>query len=130
MSAQSLKSRNSAAFSAVRGIGLSLGVAVLLVGGSAGAATDSTDSEVLVAQYAPIRSNVRVPPSDSPQSADDPYGGNGGTQTAEGARFTCEYISGQYTVMYHPQSQEGLVYPWATPTPWGVAGRRKLAATK
>lgn len=119
MSPQSLKSRNSVAFSAVRGIGLSLGVVVLLVGGGAGAATNSADSEVLVAQYAPIRSNVRVPPSDSPQSADDPYGGNGGTQTAEGARFTCEYVNGQHTVMYHPQSQEGLAYPWATPTALG-----------
>ncbi len=119
MSAQSFKSRNSAAFSAVRGIGLSLGVAVLLVGSGAGAATSSTDSEVLIAQYAPIRSNVRVPPSDSPQSADDPYGGNDGTQTAEGPRFTCEYVGGQYTVMYHPQSQEGLAYAWATPTALG-----------
>lgn len=35
------------------------------------------------------------------------------------ARFTCEYESGQYTVMYHPQSQPGQSYAWATPRALG-----------
>jgi hypothetical protein len=37
----------------------------------------------------------------------------------EDVRFTCEYVNGQYTVMYHPQSQPGQSYAWATPTDLG-----------
>jgi hypothetical protein len=36
-----------------------------------------------------------------------------------GTRFACQYIDGQYTVMYYPQSQPGQAYPWATPTELG-----------
>jgi Circadian oscillating protein COP23 len=34
-------------------------------------------------------------------------------------RFSCELDEGQYTVMYHPQSQTDRAYPWATPTELG-----------
>lgn len=34
-------------------------------------------------------------------------------------RFTCEYVNGQYTVIYHPESQPDQTYPWATPTELG-----------
>jgi hypothetical protein len=34
-------------------------------------------------------------------------------------RFTCEYVNGQYTVMYNPESQPGQAYPWAVPTDLG-----------
>jgi hypothetical protein len=34
-------------------------------------------------------------------------------------RFTCEIYQGQYTVMYHPQSQPGQSYPWAVPSRMG-----------
>jgi hypothetical protein len=35
------------------------------------------------------------------------------------ARFTCEIYQGQYTVMYHPESQPGQAYPWAVPSRMG-----------
>jgi uncharacterized protein YndB with AHSA1/START domain len=35
------------------------------------------------------------------------------------ARFGCEVVGGQYTVMYYPQSQPGQSYAWATPTELG-----------
>jgi hypothetical protein len=31
------------------------------------------------------------------------------------ARFTCEVVDGEYTVMYRPQSQPGQSYAWAKP---------------
>ncbi|HBB33343.1 MAG TPA: hypothetical protein DDZ80_13070 [Cyanobacteria bacterium UBA8803] len=39
--------------------------------------------------------------------------------TAEEPRFTCEVLDGEYTVMYHPESQPGEGYAWATPTAMG-----------
>lgn len=31
------------------------------------------------------------------------------------SRFSCEYTNNQYTVMYRPQSQPDIAYPWAIP---------------
>lgn len=35
------------------------------------------------------------------------------------ARFGCQLVDGQYTVMYYPQSQPGQAYPWAIPAEMG-----------
>jgi hypothetical protein len=43
----------------------------------------------------------------------------GNTQTSSGVRFTCDFINGQYTVMYHPESQQSQSYAWATPSNMG-----------
>ncbi|WP_264321716.1 COP23 domain-containing protein [Zarconia navalis] len=37
----------------------------------------------------------------------------------ETERFSCELVDSEYTVMYHPQSQPGRSYAWATPTALG-----------
>ena len=108
-----LRSRNGFSVSAIRNISLSLSAGMLLVAGGAGAAFSST-APVNIAQS--TRSNVRIP--EEPQ-ADDPSNPNGETQTADGARFTCELVNGEYTVMYHPQTQDGESYAWATPTALG-----------
>lgn len=34
-------------------------------------------------------------------------------------RFTCSVHEGKYTVMYHPESQQGEAYPWAIPSQMG-----------
>ncbi|MEQ9360046.1 COP23 domain-containing protein [Coleofasciculus chthonoplastes] len=34
-------------------------------------------------------------------------------------RFTCQFFEGEYTVMYHPESQPEQVYAWATPSLMG-----------
>lgn len=35
-------------------------------------------------------------------------------------RFTCDYVDGEYTVMYYPESQgSGSAYPWAIPSALG-----------
>lgn len=46
--------------------------------------------------------------TDSPASSDP-----------ERPRFTCEFRQGQYTVMYHPESQPEQSYPWAVPSELG-----------
>lgn len=40
-------------------------------------------------------------------------------QQAVNARFSCQTQSGEYTVVYNPQSQPGKTYPWAKPTTMG-----------
>lgn len=39
--------------------------------------------------------------------------------TAEGPRFFCQLDNGRHTVMYRPESQAGVAYPWAVPTELG-----------
>lgn len=34
-------------------------------------------------------------------------------------RFTCQVYQGEYTVMYHPESQPEQAYPWAVPSQMG-----------
>jgi hypothetical protein len=34
-------------------------------------------------------------------------------------RFTCQFLNGQYTVTYSPESQPNQSYPWAVPTQLG-----------
>lgn len=41
------------------------------------------------------------------------------TTVSDQPRFECETVNGQYTVMYHPESQPGQAYPWAVPTSLG-----------
>ncbi|NET54973.1 MAG: hypothetical protein F6K47_01830 [Symploca sp. SIO2E6] len=40
-------------------------------------------------------------------------------QTNSDPRFTCQFVNGDYTVMYHPESKPGQAYPWAVPSALG-----------
>ncbi len=47
---------------------------------------------------------------------------NGQTVVTNGsARFACENVSGQLTVVYRPQSRQNEAYPWAVPADMGSA---------
>ncbi len=99
-------------------LGLAAGVALLIGGGSAVAGTNTqgmTETNRLIA-LDPEPARVRIPdPQTNPEASDpDPE-----TRTANGERFTCQSFNDQYTVMYHPQSQPGQAYAWATPTQLG-----------
>ena len=89
-----------------KGIGFSVGVAVLLGSNSASAfvglplqisQSNSTAPDVVV----DTQSN-RSASTSSSTSSDDP-------------RFTCENENGNYVVMYHPEDQSYEAYPWAAP---------------
>jgi hypothetical protein len=84
----------------LRGLSLSVSAAILLASSNAFAAT-SPGSIAGLKQTEPQDTPTDVPPIE------------------EATRFTCEYIDGQFTVMYHPESQPGQSYAWATPTELG-----------
>ena len=46
-------------------------------------------------------------------------GGSSNPTSVVGARFSCESLNGQYTVMYQPESQPDQYFPWATPATLG-----------
>lgn len=87
----------------LRQIALSLGVSVLLAAPAVAQILPNT----------PNRSNIRIPPNEDPQASDE------STQRAEGQKFTCELVNGQYTVMYYPDSQSNQGNAWATPSALG-----------
>lgn len=41
------------------------------------------------------------------------------TTVSSDTRFTCDYVNGEYTVMYNPETQDGDSYPWAIPSQLG-----------
>ncbi len=126
----------------LRGIGLSIGVALLLGNTSLIAAAQtrsdsspdsrgdySTSPPVVVDTVPTGRSTTR---STIPTSTDDSSPvptrrsttptstDNSSIPTSEsGTRFSCQSVNGQYTVMYHPQSQPNQSFPWAIPSTLG-----------
>ena len=108
-------------------LGLSLGVAYLVGSGAIASPTFArTVSPLHVAQSTvPDTGDVIVNTEPQrPGSTTRPGSGsttNSGstTPTLAGNRFTCEMASGQYTVMYHPESQPSQSYPWAVPSNMG-----------
>lgn len=109
--------RNSGLMSLVfKPIGFSTGVAILLGNSSAFALNPSqvtTISPDLLSHNITLARDVVVdtkPQESQPTSA---------TEASQAPRFTCQLINGQYTVMYHPQSQQNQSYPWATPSSLG-----------
>lgn len=58
--------------------------------------------------------NSADPSTTSPSASS----GKNGTNLSK-VRFTCESVNGQYTVMYHPQSQPSQSFAWATPSAMG-----------
>jgi hypothetical protein len=92
-------------------LGTSVGAMIVAASGSA-LAVPLLPSGTLLAQVS--GGDVVVPTT--------PEGSTGGTTVdtsgggvLTGTRFTCQTSSGQYTVMYNPESQPGQMYPWAVP---------------
>lgn len=106
MSLQKYQFPLSRTASVIRGITVSMGLAFLLGSGANVLALD-----------APTPNNVRVPPTNTPTETGD--SSDRDTQTATKARFSCEVVDGDYTVMYNPQSQPNQSYEWARPSALG-----------
>lgn len=101
MVAQTSKLANIVSRSAMLGVALLLGV------GNAG---------VVQAQIQIDPSRVRIP---EPQQSEPQTQTPSDTPTAANARFTCEVVDGEQTVMYHPENQNGQSYEWAKPRAMG-----------
>ena len=105
----------------VRGLSLSVGAALLLGNTSAIAMPRTPSYTVNVAQAdsssAPDVVVDTVPTGRSTTRTST--GGSSRSTSDSGARFSCELLNGQYTVMYNPQSQPNQSFPWATPSTLG-----------
>ncbi|MBE9193062.1 hypothetical protein IQ230_22460 [Gloeocapsopsis crepidinum LEGE 06123] len=99
-----------------RGIGLSVGVATLLLGNSVIAAPQYN----WIAQVNPTVPPVVVDTEPLPPvPGTTPPNGSTVPSVTTATRFTCQLNNGQYTVMYQPESQPNRFFPWATPTALG-----------
>lgn len=110
-------SRNSGLMSLVlHRVSLSAGVAILLGTNSAFALNPSQAPAISQSQLSHNITLARdvvvdTKPQESKPAAE--------TEASQKPRFTCQPINGQYTVMYHPESQQNQAYPWATPRALG-----------
>jgi hypothetical protein len=101
-----------------KGIGLSGTLAILLSASgvfalNASAQTTNNVPDVVV----PVES---IPSSPNPNSTVPTTVPISQPQASTSdVRFTCEYLNGGYTVMYHPDTQPGQEFPWAKPTDMG-----------
>lgn len=84
---------------------VSASIAIFLSSHSALALKNGTSSTIAQDQD-PAKITLAQKQEDLDNSADEP-------------RFTCQFIDGDYTVMYSPESQPGQAYPWATPSEMG-----------
>lgn len=110
----------------LKAMSLSAGLVLVIGGGTALASVEIPGITQLVHTSAgnaetsgivsldPEPARVRIPDSQTNPEASEP---DSDIQTAE--RFSCQSFDGEYTVMYHPQSQPGQAYAWATPTQLG-----------
>ncbi len=65
------------------------------------------------------QNNAEIPDIVIDDNPSNPQTPPSSTTTNSDTRFTCEIYNGEYTVMYHPESQTGKSYPWAIPSKMG-----------
>ncbi len=116
MRAQKFAGSSSLMSLVFKSVGLSASVAILLSSGSVFASPKNraaATSQPQLSQHTILAQDVKdeTQPQE-PQPDSD-------MQSSKDPRFTCERVNGQYTVMYHPESQKGQAYPWATPSALG-----------
>lgn len=95
-----------------KGVGWSASVAILLASGHALALTPNqaaTSAPAQLSQHTILAQDVEEESQSQESSPDSEI------KSSQEPRFTCKQVDGQYTVMYHPESQPNQGYPWATP---------------
>ncbi len=88
-------------------VGLAAGVATLMVSGSAFA---FDNNQIPANSATQLQDTTTLAQNTEEQTP---------SQTNNDPRFTCQFINGDYTVMYHPESKPGQAYPWAVPSAMG-----------
>ncbi|MGA7933518.1 MAG: COP23 domain-containing protein [Kovacikia sp.] len=106
---------------AAKGLGISLGVLALLGSGSAIGAPlfPKAVESPQPSQRTTSPGDVIVDTDSRPTDSTTGSAGNGTPSRLASTRFTCESSTGQYVVMYHPESQPQQSYPWANPSAMG-----------
>jgi hypothetical protein len=54
-----------------------------------------------------------------PSNPSPPNSPPSNSSSNNGPRFSCQFVNGQYAVMYNPESQPNRYYPWAVPRAMG-----------
>lgn len=98
-------------FNSAASKGVSLAMGMALVVSSTSAMAQSAPFQI--AQRDVIVDTTGDSPNTYPDSGDSVPAANGNV------RFACQYVNGDYTVMYYPESRPGEAYPWATPRSMG-----------
>jgi hypothetical protein len=94
------------------------------LGLSAGAAILLTSSALALNHHpAPLTSQSKSPRNTTlaadTQRGTKPQESKPDIDPSNAARFSCQFLNGQYTVMYSPKTQTGQSYAWATPSALG-----------
>lgn len=113
---------NSHFFSSLcRGISIPLGLFFLGGNGVVSlAASNSFLSDSSASSTRPSVQLIAQSEDDVPEVViDEDPNDSSSTSNPNDPRFTCEMVDGEYTVMYHPESQPGEAYPWAVPSQMG-----------
>ncbi len=118
-------------------IGLSAGIVYPLISSAIAPATGVADmhpahrmpSDVLADSSQPesqppvvvdtIPPEAPTTPTTSPTTTSGSTGSGSTGPISQNSRFSCQLLNGQYTVMYHPQSQPNQSFAWATPSGLG-----------
>lgn len=113
-----------------KSVSISAGAAILLSSGNALALSLSQEQASSFKQ--PQLIQLAAEPDDSsaeseedvvvdtePDNSDSTTTNPDSDTTANQPRFSCQFVNGQYTVMYQPKSQPNQSYAWATPSQLG-----------
>ncbi|WP_242058484.1 COP23 domain-containing protein [Microcoleus sp. FACHB-SPT15] len=97
-----------------KSVSLSTGVAILIA--SSGALAFNPHPEPATLQKPRLQNTTLAADI---EGKTEPQSSQGDVDASEEPRFSCELVDGEYTVMYHPESQPSQAYAWATPTALG-----------
>jgi hypothetical protein len=88
---------------------------------SPSSAVNQQNQVQLIAQSVPdvVVPTTQIPATTAPNTTTPIPTNNPVNTTSSDIRFTCDYVNGNYQVMYHPESQPGQEFPWARPTDMG-----------
>jgi hypothetical protein len=100
-----------------RGISLAMGMALLV--SSSGAIAESAPFQIAQRDVIVDTDGNSNPDSNRYPDSGYPDSGNSVPAANGNVRFACQYVNGDYTVMYYPESRQGEAYPWATPRSMG-----------
>lgn len=111
-------------FPVLRSLGLSVGVAFLLSNASAMALPRTPSYTFSVSQAdssssPPVVVDTEEPGSTGTSTTPTSTGSSSSPVADSEARFSCQSVNGEYTVMYQPESEPNQYFPWATPSAMG-----------
>lgn len=97
-----------------KSLGVSAAVAIILASNSA-FAWNNNQAPAISQRQQPRNTTIAA----DAQVEKSPQESKPVPEASNAARFGCQFLNGQYSVMYSPESQPGQSYAWATPSTLG-----------